>query len=118
MEVQRNSVVGYGSEFRDVDTFQKIFGRHPNWTRMSKILEDGSEWPLEPLNEELRRNDVDAALAFGNHKSTSLQSKLLQKLVSKDVHFSYCLPLPLNKTQKIPGALLTPMNIQKQNTIN
>ena len=85
---------------------------------MSKILENGSEWPLEPLNEELRRNDVDAALAFGNHKGVSLQPKLLQKLVSKDVHFGYCLPLPLDKTRKIPGALLTPMNIQKQNTIN
>ena len=73
---------------------------------------------LEPLNEELRCNDVDPALAFGNHKDASLQPKLLQKLVSKDVHFGYCLPLPLDKARKIPGALLAPMNIQKQNTIN
>jgi hypothetical protein len=85
---------------------------------MSKILENGLEWPLEPLDEELRRNDVGVALAFGNHKGASLQPKLLQKLVSKDVHFGYCLPLPLDKTRKIPGALLAPMNIQKQNTIN
>ena len=73
---------------------------------------------LEPLNEELRCNDVDPALAFGNHKGASLQPKLLQKLVSKDVHFGYCLPLPLDKARKIPGALLAPVNIQKQNTIN
>ncbi len=118
LEVQRNSIVGYGSEFRDVDTLRKIFGWHPNWTRMSKILENGSEWPLEPLDEELRCDDVDAALAFGNHKGVSLQPDLLQKLVSKDVHFGYCLPLPLDKAQKIPGTLLAPMNIQKQNTIN
>jgi len=77
---------------------------------MSKIL--------EPLDEELRRNNVDTSLAFGNHKGASLQPNLLQKLVSKDVHFGYCLPLPLDKAQKIPGALLAPMNIQKQNTID
>jgi hypothetical protein len=118
LEAQRNSIVGYGLEFRDIDTLQKIFGWHPNWMRMSKILENGSEWPLEPLNEELICNDVDAALAFGNHKGASLQPELLQKLVSKDVHFGYCLPLPLDKTWKIPGTLLAPMNIQKQNSID
>ena len=62
---------------------------------MSKILENDSEWPLKPLDEELRHNDVDASLAFENHKGASLQPDLLQKLVSKDVHFGYCLPLPL-----------------------
>jgi hypothetical protein len=67
---------------------------------MSTILENGSEWPLKPLDEELRCNEVDAALAFGNHKGASLQPELLQKLVSKDVHFGYCLPLLLDKTQK------------------
>jgi hypothetical protein len=118
LEAQRNSIVGYGSEFRDIDTLQKIFGRHPNWTWMSKILESGSEWPLKPLDEELRCNNINAALTFRNHKGTSLQPELLQKLDSKDVHFGHCLPLPLDKTREIPGNLLAPMNIQKQNTIN
>ena len=85
---------------------------------MSKIMENSLEWPLKPLDEELRRNNIDTSLAFGNHKGASLQPNLLQKLVSKDVHFGYCLPLPLDKAQKIPGALLAPMNIQKQNTID
>ena len=64
LEAQCNSIVGYGLEFKDVDILQKIFGRHLNWTLMSKILENRSEWPLEPLNEELRCNDVEAALAL------------------------------------------------------
>jgi hypothetical protein len=118
LEAQCNLIVGYGLEFRYVNTLKKIFGRHPNWTRMSKILQNGSEWPLKPLNEELRHNDVNSALAFGNHKGASLQPELLQKLVSKDVHFGYCLPLPLDKAWKIPGILLAPMNIKKQNSID
>jgi hypothetical protein len=85
---------------------------------MTPILQNGSKWPLEPLNKDSRCADVDEALAFGNHKGASLQPELLKQLVSKDVHYGYCLPLPLGKTTKIPNILIAPMNIQKQNTID
>ncbi len=85
---------------------------------MSQILTNRLEWPLEPLNKEPRLEDVNEALAFGNHKGASLQPDLLRKLVTKDVQFGYCLPLPLGKAINIPGILLTPMNIQKQNTMD
>ena len=78
---------------------------------MSWTLTTELEWPLEPLNKEHRRENVDKALVFGNHKEESLQPKLLQQLVLKDSHSSYFLPLPLAKARKIPGILLTPMNI-------
>jgi hypothetical protein len=68
LEAQRNSTVGYGSEFRDANTLTKIFGQLPNWLGMSQILTNGSEWPLEPLDKECRLEDVNKALAFGNHK--------------------------------------------------
>ncbi len=58
------------------------------------------------------------ALAFRNHKGGSLQPELLQQLVSKDVHFGYCLPFLLAKVREIPGILLPLMNIQKQNSID
>ena len=73
---------------------------------------------LQPLTEEKQRADVAEALTFGNHKGASLQPKLLNKLVSKDVHNGYYLLLPLAKATKIPNILITPMNIQKQNMIN
>ena len=85
---------------------------------MIEILRHGSKWPLEPLDEDKRQADVAEALAFGNHKGASLQPELLKKLVSKDVHYGYCLPLPLAKATKIPHILIAPMNIQKQNTID
>jgi hypothetical protein len=78
------------------------------------------EWPLDlkPLDKKRQSEEVNKALTFGNHKGASLQPKLFQKLVSRDVHFGNCLPLPLSKAQNIPGILIGPMNIQKQNTIN
>ncbi len=47
-----------------------------------------------------------------------MQPDLLLHLMLKDVHFGYCLPLPLAKAEKIQDILIAPMNIQKQNTIN
>jgi hypothetical protein len=85
---------------------------------MSQTLTTGLECPLKPLNKECRQEDVDKALAFGNHKGASLQPKVLQQLVLKDIHFGYCLLLPLAKVRKIPVILLTLMNIKKQNSIN
>jgi hypothetical protein len=85
---------------------------------MSWTLTTGSEWPLKPLNKKRRQEDINKALAFGNHKGESLQPKVLQQLVLKDVHFGYCLPLSLPKVSKIPGILFAPMNIQIQNSIN
>ncbi len=110
--------MGYGSEFREVATLSSIFQRHPNWKRMSRILTHGSEWPLEPINDECRLADVREALIFGNHKGASVKPDLLLQLMSKDVHFGYCLPLPLAKAEKNPGILIALMNIQKQNTID
>jgi hypothetical protein len=118
LEAQQDSTVGYGSEFQNVGTLSKFFERHKNWMRMSQILTNGLEWPFEPLDEESRRADVREALSFGNHKGALMQLDLLLQLMSKDVHFGYCLPLPLTKAEKIPNILIAPMNIQQQNTIN
>lgn len=118
LAAQKDSTVGYGSEFRVVATLSNIFQRHPNWTQMSRILTHGLEWPLEPINDECRLADVREALSFGNHKGASTKPDLLLQLMSKDVHFGYCLPLPLAKAEKIPGVLIAPMNIQQQNTID
>jgi hypothetical protein len=110
--------VGYGSEFQDINTFSNIVQRHPNWTRMSQILTNGLEWPLEPLDKDSRLADVREALIFGNHKGASMQPDLLLHLMLKDIHFGYCPPLPLAKAKKILDILIAPMNIQQQNTIN
>ena len=85
---------------------------------MKSLLLNGSDWPLEELDNERRAEDVSEALTFGNHKGATSQPDLLQSLVESDVHHGYSLPLPLSKVSKIPGLLMAPMNIQKQNTID
>ena len=59
IEAQSKSTLGYGSEFCPTSTLEKIFNRHPNWSRMTDILENGSNWPLEDLEEGDRRTDME-----------------------------------------------------------
>ena len=118
IQAQIRSPVGYGSEFRPKEQLVKLFGLHPCWSRMESILTHGSSWPLEDLNEEHRRQDLEEALAFGNHKGAQKHPSHLRKLVEKDVIHGNGLPLPLNRFQDLPGIVLAPMNIALQNTIN
>ena len=74
-------------EFCDEATLSHLFARHPKWNRMTQILQNGSEWPLEPLAKDKQRADFVEALAFENHNGATLQPKLLKNLVSKDVHY-------------------------------
>ncbi|KAL9183869.1 hypothetical protein ACHAXT_004725 [Thalassiosira profunda] len=118
IEAQKHSPLGPGSEFREVAVLEGVFGRHPLWQRFKAILLRGSHWPLEELDFESRAKDLDQALAFGNHKGATEQPALLRQLVEKDVVHGYALVLPLSKIKRLPGAIIAPMNIQKQNSID
>jgi hypothetical protein len=115
---QSDSPLGYGSEFKPIETLELIVRNHPSWSRMKQVLKNGSKWPLQPLDEDDRIKDVEEALVFGNHKGAVKKQDLLVKLVTDNVIQGFALPLPLDKITQIPGVLLTPLNIQAQNTIN
>ena len=85
---------------------------------MESILTQGSLWPLEDLDEEHRKLDLEKALIFGNHKGAQKHPTHLRKLVEKDAVNGYGLPLPPNKIRDLPGIILAPINIASQNTIN
>jgi hypothetical protein len=84
---------------------------------MASLLEDGSTWPLDPIDKELRQSDLREALEFGNHKGAKQNPNLLLELVSKDVKHGYAVTFPLSKAVSIPGISLAPMNIMHQNSI-
>ena len=85
---------------------------------MRSFLDNGSDWPFAELDAASKATDLAEALEFGNHKGATNNTELLEKLVSKDVIYDYSLPVPLTKLSCIPGALMVPMNIMKQNTID
>eukprot|EP00956_Cyclotella_meneghiniana_P017221 scaffold27841_cov34-Cyclotella_meneghiniana.AAC.7 len=118
IESQANTPMCYGSEFRETQLLEPLLVRHPNWSHLKSILENGSDWNLEDLDEEKRRADLLEALEFGNHKGASEQPELLKELLLKDVAYGYCYTVPMNKLTSIPGICVAPMNVQAQFSIN
>lgn len=113
-----DSPLRYGSEFRGVPELETIFGHHPNWERMKRLLLQGSNPILDGLDFDSRANDLNEALEYGNHKSASEKVDLLRELVEDDVIHAYALPIPRDKLKMMKGALVAPMGIQRQNTID
>jgi hypothetical protein len=87
----KNSPISYGSEFRAPSVLSSLLSLHPRWQLFKNLLDNSSSWPLSEISEEHRLANFKEALNFGNHKE---------------------------KIKQIPGALLAPLNIMHQNTIN
>ena len=85
---------------------------------MKSILKYGSCWPLKELPLPDRLKDLEGSLVFGNHKGAESNPAILKDLVKKDVTHGCGLILPLDKIERIPGALLAPMNGMKQNSFD
>lgn len=118
LEAQSNSPLGYGSEFRSAATLRPLLRLHPLWDRLERILQQGVDFPLEELPNDVRKRDLLEAIEFGNHKGAIKNSQLLEEKLRVEVEHGYQLVLPLMKVQQLEGALMAPMNIADQNTIN
>jgi hypothetical protein len=115
---QMDSPLGYGSEFQKSTTLAPLLHLHPNWTFLNLLLNKGSSWPLDAISNLDRQEDVKEALTFGNHKGATNNHVLLESLVNNNVVHGFALPLLLPKIKNIKGALLAPLNIQAQHSIN
>jgi hypothetical protein len=80
LEAQRGTPLEFGSEFRSTMTLAALLSRHPLWPKLVSILNKGSSYPLEPLDEELREKDLELALEYGNHKGALKNPSLLFEL--------------------------------------
>ncbi len=49
----------------------------------------GSNWPVNKLDNNMQKKDVNKALTFGNHKGATSQPLLLQQLIVKDVTYGF-----------------------------
>ena len=106
-----NSVTAFGSEFKKVSDLQELFFLHPRWKALKCLLEKGADFPLKNLEEELRRNDLQAAYERGNHKSAKKEEAHLAKAMLKEIEKGWILPLPDKKYMDIPGLILNPMGV-------
>jgi hypothetical protein len=113
-----NSPLSFGSEFRPVEVLKPLLGIHPLWPRLEDLLLRGSHFSAEPLPNATCLLQATAALDYGNHKGATKAKDKLCSLLNDDVTHGFNLPLPLSLMRSIPGLLLSPMNIVRQNSID
>ena len=115
---EQHSQLGYGSEFRPVKILEPLLYCHPLWPRLVDQFKNGVSYPLEDLDDEERLKDLVEALQFGNHKGVDENEDLFEEMMNTDVIHGYSLVIPREKSRELIGALISPMNIVEQSTIN
>ena len=52
----------YGSEFKDIKMLEKLFKHHHRWKDLKLMITNGSQWPIEDLDEKYRLADLKGSL--------------------------------------------------------
>ena len=115
---QRHTPLEFGSEFRSTALLQPLFHFHPLWPRVHTCLTQGVDYPLSPIPDNQRQLDLTLAIQRGNHKSASSQPIVVKELLHKEVIRGWQLPLPPHCLHQLPGAVVAPLGLVSQFTIN
>jgi hypothetical protein len=114
-----SSTLGFGSEFRKVDELRPLLGRHPHFDRLAKLLTEGMHYVFErELTPDERSGEVEAMIARGNHKSAQAELVKVGELLAKDVIHGFTIPLPISAVRMIPGAMVQPLGLVHQWTVD
>ena len=113
----RNSPTSYGSEFRPVWCLHLLMRLHPLWPETAKRIGEGSTFPLDPIPEADRIEDLKAALVYKNHKSADENETFIDTMTN-EIRHGWALPLPPDFATSIPEAAAAPHGIISQHTIN
>ena len=101
----------FGSEFKSPHQLEQLFQRHPRWPMLKNHLIHGVHFPLEHLDDNVRRKDLVASFQRGNHKSAKKEEKFLAKAMSKEVIKGWNIILPEECFEEIPDLILNPMGV-------
>ncbi|GKY96053.1 hypothetical protein MPSEU_000565500 [Mayamaea pseudoterrestris] len=103
-----------GSNFRPVELLDPIFLGHPNWPRVRSTLTTGVAFPLDPLEEKTRIEELNAMVDYGNHKSAKTERHAVLDTLKEETAKGWHLPLPLDALHLIPNVSVAPFGYVKQ----
>ena len=108
---QKRCVTNYGSEFKSSKDLEPLLALHPRWPDLKKRLDNGVDFPLLPIDETTRHQDLIHAHRRGNHKSAKIEEDHLAKAMEKEVSKGWNIILPDSKYDIIPNLILNPMGV-------
>ena len=106
---EETSVTTYGSKLKDVRMLEKLFKHHKRWRDLKSMITNGSQWPIEALDEKSRLADLKGTPARGNHKSAKENENFLSDAPIKEMKNVWELILPLHRALLIPGLVMSPL---------
>ena len=105
---QTDSRLNYRSECFDISSLEKIVLYHKEKAKIINIIQQGSRYHIDPIEEETRKSDSDAMILRGNHKSSHLvlNPAALDKSIRKNIDHGWALPLTIEylQTLKMQGS--------------
>jgi len=108
---QKGTFISFGSEFRNPEILHPLLCHHPNWPKLRKILEEGSNWPLLPINKNDRPAKNKELIERGNHKSALKYNSELKEVLKKEVKQGWMIPLPLTYISSLRNGELAPVGM-------
>jgi hypothetical protein len=115
-----NTILSYGSEFHPTKILKPLLRYHPQWSHVESIINNGADYPLTPINEKDRLDDINYMIERGNHQLTQPKENksALDKAFDKEVAAQWAIPLNPAVINMIPGASITPLGVATQWTVN
>ena len=111
----RGTTVDHGSEFRPVADLAVFLGKHPYFSELSRMFENGFEYHLsKELSEVERREELQAQLDRGNHKSATENETEVGMLLESDVRHGFVFPVWEEAIPKVKGSMLQPGGMVRQ----
>lgn len=118
LRAQSCSALNPGSEFRPVSILHPLLGKHPLWQLACQWLTAGVSFPVLPLSESDRIEDLQIMLQLGNHKSAEIHASVLNSAIAEEVSRGWMLPLPSSIASELPHAIIAPMGVAVRQVID
>jgi hypothetical protein len=114
INAHHHTFLRYGSEFRSTKLLAKLLMHHPRWIKFKALLDQGSKWPLQPINTDIRKAKNSELLERGNHQSATIHDSILQLTLQKEVEQGWMLPIPTSYIGTFLNAEVAPVGITPQ----
>ncbi len=86
---QSLSQASFGSEFKSSSDLEELLCNHLFWTCLKDLLDNGTTFPLIPIDESTRKENLDYYQNRGNHQFTTKYKEKLDVIITEDTECGF-----------------------------
>lgn len=106
-----DSILSYGSEFRNPTLLHPLLRKHPLWSFLRHTLEHGAEFTFtaNPVEED-RMTENTALIEYGNHKSAKEKADVKANNLLSEITYGFALVIPTTVINMIKHSMVVPIH--------